>query len=437
MDLITLALVGMVVMLVLLFLGMHIGLAMMIVGFFGYLLATGNLNASIGVLRLIPASTASSSSLCVIPLFILMGNAAFAAGMSEGLFNAGDKWLGKLPGGVGCATIAACAGFGAICGSAPATAATMGVVAIPKMRSLGYNDALATGIVASGGTLGILIPPSTPMIIYGIMSESSIGRLFAGGVIPGILLALLMMATIVIEVKLFPSHAPSTKRTITWKERFRSLKGLFWVVLLFLIVLGGMFTGFFSVNESAAIGALVAIIIMVISKRFTWKVFKDLMLLSLRQSCMVYLVIMGADVLSRFLAITGLPEVLAAFTAGLNVSRYVVILVIILIYAILGCFLDALPMITLTVPIFLPIIMGLGFDVIWFGIICVIVMELGFITPPVGMCSYVISGVVKDIPLKTVFSGAVRFIPAIIICAVILTLFPNIALWLPNLLFGT
>ena len=436
MNLIVLSLIGIVVMLVLLFLGMHIGLAMMAVGFFGYWLASGNLNAALGVLRQVPATTASSYSLCVVPLFILMGNLAFAAGMSDGLFNAGDKWLGKLPGGVACATVAACAGFGAICGSAPATAATMGVVAIPKMRSFGYDDALATGTVAAGGTLGILIPPSTPMIVYGIMAEASIGRLFAGGVIPGILLALLFMITIWIELKLFPKHAPSTDRVITWKERFSSLKGLIWVVILFGVVLGGMFSGFFSVNESAAIGALVAFIIMLIRRRFTWKGFLSVITSSLKQACMVYLVIMGADVLGKFLAITGLPATLASFVGGLNVSRYLVIVGIIIIYAVMGCFMDALPMITLTAPIFLPVILSLGFDPIWFGILCVIVMELGFITPPVGMCSYVISGVVKDVSLKTVFSGAVRFIPAIIICALLILAFPNLVLWLPTLLYG-
>ena len=233
---IALALVGIVIMLVLLFLGMHIGFAMMLVGFFGYWTATGNFNATLGILRQVPATTASNYSLCVIPLFILMGNLAFAGGLSDGLFNAGDKWLGRLPGGVGCATIAACAGFGAICGSAPATAATMGVVAVPKMKELGYKDVLSTGTVAAGGTLGILIPPSTPMIVYGVMAEASIGKLFAGGVVPGILLALLFMATIFIIVKTNPDEAPRNETPASWREKLLALRELLWVVVLVLLL---------------------------------------------------------------------------------------------------------------------------------------------------------------------------------------------------------
>lgn len=436
MSMLTIALIGVVVMLVLLFMGMHIGFAMMSVGFLGYWIATGNLNAAWGVLRQVPATTASNYSLCVIPLFVFMGNLAFAGGMSDGLFNAGDKWLGKLPGGIGCATIAACAGFGAICGSAPATAATMGVVAVPKMKEFGYNDSLSTGAVAAGGTLGILIPPSTPMIVYGVMAEASIGRLFAGGVIPGLLLAVLFMATIVLKVKLHPDYAPKSDRAISWRERFAALKDLVWVVILFGIVLGGMFSGFFSVNESAAIGCVVAFLIYIIRRRFTVKGFIKVFLDSLKSAVMVYFVIMGADVFGKFLTITNMSATLASIVGSLNISRYIIILIIILIYAIMGMFMDALPMITLTAPIFLPVVTSLGFDTIWFGILCIIVMELGFITPPVGMCCYVISGVCKDVPLKKVFSGAMMFVPAILICAVLLAIFPQIALWLPNLAYG-
>lgn len=433
---IALALVGILIMLVMLFLGMHIGLAMMLVGFFGYWMATGNFNATLGILRQVPATTASNYSLCVIPLFILMGNLAFAGGLSDGLFNAGDKWLGRLPGGVGCATIAACAGFGAICGSAPATAATMGVVAVPKMKELGYKDTLSTGTVAAGGTLGILIPPSTPMIVYGVMAEASIGKLFAGGVVPGILLALLFMATIFIIVKTNPDEAPKNEKPASMREKLLALRELLWVVVLFGVVLGGMFSGFFSVNESAAIGCVVALLIMIIRGRFSIKGLASVMADSIKSACMVYLVIMGADVFSKFLTITNLTSALAGFVTGLDISRYVIILIIIFIYAIMGMFMDALPMITLTAPIFLPVVTGLGFDPVWFGVVCIVVMELGFITPPVGMCCYVISGVCKEVPLKNVFRGAVMFVPAILLCAVLLTVFPNLVLWLPNLTHG-
>ena len=433
---IALALIGIVIMLVLLFLGMHIGFAMMLVGFFGYWMATGNFSATLGILRQVPATTASNYSLCVIPLFILMGNLAFAGGLSDGLFNAGDKWLGRLPGGVGCATIAACAGFGAICGSAPATAATMGVVAVPKMKELGYKDTLSTGTVAAGGTLGILIPPSTPMIVYGVMAEASIGKLFAGGVVPGILLALLFMATIFIVVKTNPDEAPKSETPASMREKLLALRELLWVVVLFGVVLGGMFSGFFSVNESAAIGCVVALLIMIVRGRFTAKSFLSVLADSMKSACMVYFVIMGADVFSKFLTITNLTSALAGFVTGLDISRYVIILIIIFIYAIMGMFMDALPMITLTAPIFLPVVTGLGFDPVWFGVVCIVVMELGFITPPVGMCCYVISGVCRDVPLKNVFRGAVMFVPAILLCAVLLTVFPDLVLWLPNLTHG-
>lgn len=433
---IALALIGIVIMLVLLFLGMHIGFAMMLVGFFGYWMATGNFSATLGILRQVPATTASNYSLCVIPLFILMGNLAFAGGLSDGLFNAGDKWLGRLPGGVGCATIAACAGFGAICGSAPATAATMGVVAVPKMKELGYKDTLSTGTVAAGGTLGILIPPSTPMIVYGVMAEASIGKLFAGGVVPGILLALLFMATIFIIVKTNPDEAPKSETPASMREKLLALRELLWVVVLFGVVLGGMFSGFFSVNESAAIGCVVALLIMIVRGRFTAKSFLSVLADSMKSACMVYFVIMGADVFSKFLTITNLTSALAGFVTGLDISRYVIILIIIFIYAIMGMFMDALPMITLTAPIFLPVVTGLGFDPVWFGVVCIVVMELGFITPPVGMCCYVISGVCRDVPLKNVFRGAVMFVPAILLCAVLLTVFPDLVLWLPNLTHG-
>ena len=435
MDLTTLAILGIVALIVLLALGCNIGLAMLMVGAGGYLLAT-NFSAALGMLQQVPATSASNYSMCVIPLFIMMGNFAFASGISDGLFDAGQKWLSRLPGGLACAAIAACAVFGAICGSTAATAATMGVVAIPAMRKHGYSDTLATGTVSVGGTLGIMIPPSTPMIVYGIMAEQSIGRLFAAGVIPGILLALLCCVTIVIQVKRNPSLAPSTSEHYTMRERLESLKGLIWVVILFGVVLGGMFTGFFTVNEAAAVGALGGIIIMAIRRKLNFKSFIAVMKDSVKTTAMTYLILIGADVFGKFLAITQLPMNLASFIEGLSISRYIILLFIVLIYAVMGCFMDALPMITLTVPIFLPIITGLGFDPVWFGILCILVMELGLITPPVGLNCYVISGIVKDIPLARIFKGSLPFIPAILAACLLVTVFPQLALFLPNLMYG-
>ena len=425
MSTIAIAIIGLVIMVVLLLLGMNIGFSMMLVGVAGYAYIT-NFDASMGMLRQIPVSQASSYTLCVIPLFILMGNLAYEAGISDGLFNAGDKWLSKLPGGLACAAIAACAVFGAICGSAPATAATMGVVAIPTMKKYGYADTLSTGCVAVGGTLGVMIPPSTPFIVYAIMAEESIGKLFAAGVIPGILTALLCIAVIILMVVRNPSLAPSTHRKITWKDRFSSLKGVVWVVILFLIVLGGMFS----------VGAFAALIIMIVCKKFTWAAFIGTLKNTLTSTAMVYIILIGATVLGKFLAISQLPMNVANWVAGLEVSRYIIIAAVVIIYAIMGCFIDALPMITLTVPIFLPVVQMLGFDTIWFGVLIVLVMQLGYVTPPVGMCCYVISGVVKDIPLGTVFKGILPFVPAIFVAIILIIAFPAIATWLPGLLYG-
>lgn len=435
MNMTVIAVIGIVVLLILLVLGMNIGLAMLLTGTVGYCLLT-NFSAAMGVLRNAPATQASSYALCVIPLFILMGNFCFASGMSDGLFDVGDKWLSKMPGGLACATVAACAGFGAICGSTTATAATMGVVAIPTMRKYGYADSLSTGSVSVGGTLGIMIPPSTPFIIYGIMGEQSIGRLFAAGVLPGILTALLCMVVIVVQVIRNPELAPSTARKITWKERLYSLKGLFWVAILFIIVLGGMFTGFFTINEAAAFGAFGGLVIMAIRRRLTWKSFMAVMKDTVKTTAMSYVILIGADVFGKFLAISQLPMNLANFIDGLHVSRYLILAVVVLIYAIMGCFMDALPMITLTVPIFLPIMTSLGFDPIWFGVVCVLVMQLGLITPPVGLNCYVIAGVAKDVPLSKIFKGSLPFVPAILAAVILVTAFPAIATWLPTMLYG-
>ena len=434
MNLTTIAILGVVVLLVLMFLGMDIGMAMLGVGAVGYWMAT-NFGAMLGQLRNVPATQASDYALCVIPLFIMMGNFCFASGMSDGLFDVGDKWLSRLPGGLACAAIVACAGFGAICGSTAATAATMGVVAIPAMRKYGYHDSLSTGSISVGGTLGIMIPPSTPFIVYGIMSEVSIGRLFAAGVIPGILLAFLCCLTVVILVLRNKDLAPSTQRKITWKERLISLKGIVWVAILFIVVLGGMFSGFFTIYEAAAFGAFGGLVITAIRRRLTWASFKAVMKDTVKTTSMTYLILIGANMFGRFLAITQAPMKLASTIESLEVSRYIILLFIVIIYAIMGCFMDALPMITLTIPIFLPIITGLDFDPLWFGVICVLVIELGLVTPPVGLNCYVISGIAKDVPLGTIFRGSAPFIPAILLTILLCTVFPDIATWLPGVLY--
>lgn len=434
MDLTAVAAIGIIVMVVLLFMGMNIGIAMFFIGFGGYFVVRG-WDSAIAILRTIPFTKASDYSFTVIPLFVLMGQFAFHSGLSEGLFGAADKWLGQFRGGLSMATIAACAGFAAICGSTAATAATMGVVALPEMRKYGYKDSLSTGSIAAGGTLGILIPPSTSFIIYGIVATQSIGRLFAAGIVPGILLALCYITAVVIQMKIKPDLAPGTVK-YSWKVRFTSLKGTIGMVVLFLAVIGGMFAGIFTANEAAAMGAFLSMCFMIVMRKFTIRRFIQCLEETVRTSSMVMLILVGAYVMGAFLAITKMPMKLADFVTGLGLSPALILLCILILYVFLGCIMDSLAMVMLTVPIFLPIIEGLGFDLIWYGVLMTMVMETGLITPPVGMNVYVVAGVVKDVPLPTIFKGVFPFIVAIFICILIVALFPQLSLWLPNLIFG-
>ena len=372
MSLMTLAILGIIVLLILMFLGMNIGLAMMIVGYVGYGLAV-NFKAALGVFQTVPYVQAASYAMTVVPLFIMMGNFAFASGMSENLYSAANKWLGRLPGGLACSTVAACAAFGAICGSTNATTATMGIVSIPQMRKYGYSDKLSCGAVAVGGGLGVMIPPSTCFIAYGIIAEQSIGRLFAAGILPGILLAALIIFMIVFQVRRDPSLAPRSEK-FSWKERFVSLAKCWDVIVLFVGTFFAMFSGIFTINEAAAAGCLLSIIIFIAKGHFTWKSFAKVMWDSVKTTSMTYLIVIGAMVFDSFLSITKMPMSLAAVIESWQVSRYLILLAIVIIYMILGCFMDALPMVMLTVPIFLPIVSGLGFDPIWFGVMIVAMM---------------------------------------------------------------
>jgi C4-dicarboxylate transporter DctM subunit len=425
-------LIGIVVFLVLIFLGMNIGLALLIVGFVGYA-AILDPAAAIGMLRKVPATQASTYALIVIPLFILMGNFAFQAGLSGSLYKSANAWLSRVPGSLAAATVAACAGFGAICGSNAATCATMGTIALPQMRKYGYADRLSTGSIAFGGTLGILIPPSTPMIIYCIMAEESIGKQFIAGILPGIMLAALGIGTIAMMVKLKPSIAPAPSSS-TWRAKFSSLTGLWGVVVLFGAVLGGMFSGFFSVNQSAAIGAFLALILCLVNRKLNWASFKTSLTDTVKTFAMMFLIIIGASVFASFLTVTKMPLALADALQSMDVSFGVVMIIITVIYIILGMLMDELPMILLTVPIFLPIVQSYGVDLIWFGIYVILVMELGAIAPPVGLNCFIIQGIAKDIPLGTIYKGALPFVITILAAILLIFFFPQIVLVLPNLL---
>ncbi len=440
MTAITIGVLCIVAFLILIFLGMNIGLALLVTGFVGYAVVV-NPTAALAVLRTDPATQASTYSYMVVPLFILMGNFAFQAGLSSGLYDVAHKWLNRLPGSLACATVAACAGFGAICGSCAATCATMGTIALPEMRRYGYDDRLSTGAVAMGGTLGVLIPPSTPMIMYCIMAEASISSVFIAGILPGLMMTVLCIITIVLMAVKDPEKAPRGDR-YTWKERLIALKYLIPVVILFGIVLGGMFSGFFSVNQSAAVGAFVAMLLMIWNilrttgfhwKEF-WKRYKEAMWTTIQTFAMTLLIMLGASVFCKMLAITTIPSTLAAWIGGLHVSRYVIIALMTVVYLFLGMIMDELPMIMLTVPIFLPIVTELGFSTIWFGVYVIMVMELGAITPPVGLNCFIINGIAGDVSLGTIYKGVLPFVVTVFIAIVLITAFPSIALVLPNLM---
>ncbi|MCC8048925.1 MAG: TRAP transporter large permease [Oscillospiraceae bacterium] len=427
------AVIGILIMLVLLFLGMNIGAAMLIVGVVGYAyLVTPK--AALGLLQTNLYTAGATYSLSVVPLFVLMGEFCYVSGISQGLFDCANKWLNRLPGSLACASLVACAGFGAICGSPAATAATMGVVALPEMKSKGYDDGLATGCVSMGGTLGIIIPPSTAFILYGVTAGESIGALFASGITIGIILTIFCCAVVVLQVIRKPEMAPSAG-DVTWSERLQSLKGILAVAILFIICIGGIFIGYFTPNEGAAIGCFIAMLYTALKRKLTWKNFLFCIEETAKTVGMTFFIVIGATLFGNFLAISKLPQTLANWCATLEVSRYVVLVVILLIYALLGCIMDAMAMLLLTVPIFVPVISALGFDTIWFGVLMVLVMELGLITPPVGLNCYVMAGIAKGVPLTTIFRGSLPFVISLAAAIAVVVIFPGIATWLPNLLY--
>ncbi len=362
-----------------------------------------------------------------------MGQIAFHAGISRRLFDAAYHWLGPLSGGLAMSTVGACTAFGAICGSGPATAATMAAVALPEMKRYKYDMELACGAVAAGGSLGMLIPPSVVFIVYAIMTEQSIGKLFIAGIVPGIFIALLFCLTIYINCKRKPRLGPAAPSS-SWKEKFLSLTGVSETIILFVLVMGGMFFGFFTPTEAAAIGAGGCIAIALIKRQLDWKRFQQSLRETMRTSCMVIFIVTGAVIFGHFLAVTRIPFELASWLAGLHLPSWTVMGMIILFYLLAGCFVDALALILLTIPIFTPVVAGLGYDPIWFGVIIVVVTQMGVISPPVGVNVYVVSGIARDVPLQTVFKGSMPFLLALIIAAVILVAFPQITLFLPNLI---
>jgi tripartite ATP-independent transporter DctM subunit len=422
---------GLGVLLVLLFLGVPVGIGLAAVGFVGFAAVSG-LEPALGVIRIVPYATFSNYGLIVIPLFILMGNFAFHSGLSADLFLTARAWFGRVRGGLAMAAIAASAAFAAISGSSVATAATMGKISLPEMKRHGYDDGLATGTLAAGGTIGILIPPSVIMIIYGVITENSIGKLFLAGFIPGILQAIMFIILIGLLCLFRPKLGPPAESSSLW-EKIKSLKGSWMVLALFLLVIGGIYIGVFSPVEAAGIGAFGAFFIALVRRRLTWAKFKDSCTDALGTAAMIFLIMLGANIFGYFLAVTGLPQALADAMLGLEVSRWVIFAIIMVVYIVLGMFMDSMAMILITVPIFYPVAMQLGFDPIWFGIVIVVVCEIGLITPPVGMNLYVIKGI-SEAPMGTVFRGATPFVLVDFLFVVVLAAFPILATYLPSIM---
>jgi tripartite ATP-independent transporter DctM subunit len=430
----TAGILGMGFLFVLLFLGMPIGFGMAFTGLLGMTVVYKAVAPSLAMLGIGPFDTASSYMLTVVPLFILMGEFAYHSGISEDLFETANKWLGRLPGGLAISSVAGCAGFSAVCGDSLATAVTMGTVALPGMKKHKYSMSLATGCLAAGGTMGILIPPSVGFIFYAIVTEESIGKLFMAGIGPGILLALLFSGYIYVRAKINPELAPRGQQT-TLKEKIISLKGVVGMLLLFILILGGILAGVFSPVEGGAIGSVGAFVYALFRRR----VNKKMILLSLQDAlgitCKLLLILIGVGVLGYFLAATRVPFVLADFVTGLPINRYFIFAGVILFFILLGCLLNVIPMILLVLPTIYPAITALGFDPIWFGVVTVLTMEMGQITPPIGVNVFAIGSVAKEVPMQEIFKGVIPFFFCMVICVALLVLFPQIALFLPSLLF--
>jgi C4-dicarboxylate transporter DctM subunit len=424
--------IGILALFLFIFSKMPVGFVMAVIGFlgFGYLVS---FDASLNLIAKDVFSVFSSYSLTVIPLFVLMGQLAYHSGISSRLFDSAYKFIGHVPGGLAIATIGACAGFAAICGSTNATAATMASAALPEMKRYNYKPGLATGVVAAGGSLGILIPPSVIFIVYGILTEQSIGKLFMAGLLPGLLLTVLFSIAIVVWTTLDPSQGPRGPRT-SLKEKIASLAGLTETLLLFLLVMGGLFVGFFTPTEAGAIGASGTLILAVARRNLSWQGFVTSLFETTRMSCMILIIVAGATIFGHFLAVSRIPFDIAHWIAGFDLPRYAIMSIIILLYLIGGCVIDALALIMLTVPIFFPVVTNLGYDPLWFGVIIVLITQIGVITPPVGVNVYIVSGVARDVPLQTIFKGVIPLLIALIIGTFLLIPFPQIALFLPSLM---
>ena len=430
MNVIAVAALVFLLLMVLIVLRTPIAVAMIVSGLAGTTAISG-WSTALATLKQGPFERATSYTLVVIPLFVLMGYLASQSGLSASLFRAANVWLGHLRGGLAMATVVGCAGFGAICGSSLATSATMATVALPEMKRYRYADSLATGSVAAGGTLGIMIPPSIIFVLYGIMTEQSIGKLLLAGVVPGIVETVLFCVAIAIETALIPAlGAPGPKAT--FRERLVALRGVWEVLVLFVIVIGGLYAGLATPAESAAFGVVGALVFGIAKRTLTWRGLLNALDQTVRTTSMIFLIIIGADLFGYFMALSQLPLAMATWLIHLNVGALGVLWIILALYLILGCVMDELAIILLTVPIFFPVVMQLGFDPIWFGVIIVVTVQIGLVSPPVGLNVFVIAGMARDVPIPRIFRGIMPFLAAMVVLLVLLTAWPDLALILPR-----
>ena len=423
-------LLGIVALLAILFMmRIPVGFAMGIVGFIGFAYATTG-KAALGMLGTEIWGVFSSYGLTVIPLFILMGQICFHCGVNKRLYNTAYTWAGRVRGGLAMSTILACAGFSAISGSNSATAATMSTVALPEMRKYKYNPVLSTGAVAVGSTLGVVIPPSVVLIIIGLQTGQSIAKLFWASIIPGMLLTGLFLATVWLICRRHPDWAPRGPRT-TLGQKLRSLPGSVEMLVLFALVMGGLFAGLFTPSEGGAAGSAFALLISLVSRQLTWQRFVAAIADTLRVSCMIFMIVTGAVLFGRFLAVTRLPFEAAAWVAGLDIPSWVIILIICVIYVIGGAVMDALALLLITIPIFFPMAEAMGYDLMWFSVLVTIVTTMGAVTPPVGVSAFIVSSMATGVPIHKIFRGITYFLGAYAVCIGLLMLWPQLALFLP------
>jgi tripartite ATP-independent transporter DctM subunit len=428
------ALLGFLALLALLVIRVPVGLAMLIVGVAG--IAAIRPGAVLPVLAGEMFTVASRYTLTILPLFMMMGNLAVVSGMSQDLYRAAHSWLGRVRGSLASASIVACAGFSALSGSSLAAALTMGRVSLPEMRRYKYDDSLATGAIAAGGTLGILIPPSAGLVIYGIITEESIGRLFMAGILPGILLTLLFVLAVWIVVRRDPAKAPHAREPVPWRDRLRATARAAWILAIVAVTIGGIYAGVFSAVEAAAVGALLTLVAAVVRRALDRKAVAEVVSATLRASGTAFLVLFGAFVFKVFLGFTGVAFTALEWVGEQGFSGAQVVVLVLVMFIVLGTFLDGFAMLVLTVPLVQPVLESLGVDMIWFGVMIVMTLEMGLISPPVGLNIFVVKGVAPDVPIGTMFRGIVPFWLAMLAALIVIALLPGLATFLPNAMFG-